>query len=157
MAQTAKRWKIVALAAAAVLAALGAWEIGGYRRAAERLAEGRALYAMHCAACHGAGLEGQPNWQTPMPNGRMPAPPHNASGHTWHHGDRELRTIITSGLSAVIPGYASDMPAFGAALNGEEVNKVLDYIKSTWPARERDYQRDRTRAERGPSEPEPQP
>ena len=37
------------------------------------VALGQKIYAQHCAACHGAKLEGQPNWRDKLPNGRMPA------------------------------------------------------------------------------------
>ena len=35
----------------------------------EALAFGKAVYDQHCASCHGAKLEGQPNWRKPLPNG----------------------------------------------------------------------------------------
>lgn len=112
------------------------------------IAQGRALYAEHCAACHGAELEGQPKWQESLPGGRMPAPPHDATGHTWHHSDWELFLITKRGMSAVVPGYESDMPAFEGILSDEEVRAVLTYIKSTWPSREREYQEGRSRLDR---------
>ena len=37
--------------------------------------------------------------------------------------------------------YESDMPAFEGILTEEQIGDVLSYIKSTWPERERDYQR----------------
>lgn len=111
----------------------------------DRITLGRALYAEHCAACHGAELQGQPNWQERLPNGRMPAPPHDASGHTWHHPDDVLFRITKEGVSAVVPGYASDMPAFDHVLSDEEIRAVLAFIKSTWPERERSYQEARSR------------
>lgn len=98
---------------------------------------GRDLYAVNCASCHGSDLEGQADWQQPLPSGRMPAPPHDASGHTWHHPDQMLLLIARDGLGAVVPGYESDMPAFGNILSDEELLVVLAYIKSTWPERER--------------------
>lgn len=110
-----------------------------------QVALGARLYAERCASCHGAKLEGQPNWQEPLSNGRMPAPPHDASGHTWHHSDAELLTITKKGLAAVVPGYESDMPAFEGTLSDEEIRAVLAFIKSTWPKTEREYQQARTR------------
>lgn len=101
---------------------------------------GRQLYVEHCAACHGANLEGQPNWRERLPNGRLPAPPHDATGHTWHHSDEQLFEITKHGLEALVPDYKSDMPGFGDKLSDEEIRAVLDYIKSTWPPREREYQ-----------------
>jgi mono/diheme cytochrome c family protein len=111
------------------------------------IAQGRNLYAEHCAACHGADLEGQPNWQQPLADGTLPAPPHDASGHTWHHSDRELFLITKHGMSAVVPDYESAMPAFEDILSDEEIWAVLAYITSTWPERERRYQQERSRAE----------
>jgi len=48
----------------------------------ERVRSGRAVYEQHCASCHGAMAEGAPNWQVRDANGELPAPPHNAEGHT---------------------------------------------------------------------------
>ncbi len=104
------------------------------------IAQGEDLYAANCASCHGAKLEGQPDWRRRLENGRMPAPPHDESGHTWHHADSDLFTITKLGLSAVVPGYESDMPAFDDILSDTEITAVIDYIKSTWPDRQRGFQ-----------------
>jgi mono/diheme cytochrome c family protein len=74
----------------------------------------------------------------------MPAPPHDASGHTWHHSDTKLRLMVEGGMAALVPGYESDMPAFRDILSPEEIGAVLAYIKSTWPHRERQYQAERS-------------
>lgn len=112
----------------------------------QTLAVGRTVYREHCANCHGAKLEGQPDWQTPLASGRLPAPPHDASGHTWHHSDRLLFEITKHGTAAVVGhGHESDMPGFGSVLSGHEIRAVLSFIKSTWPERERRYQRAMTR------------
>lgn len=102
--------------------------------------DGKALYLDNCASCHGRNLEGQPNWMKRLPNGRLPAPPHDASGHTWHHSDEQLLRIVRDGLAQIAPGYETDMPAFGTALSDAEIVAILDYIKSTWPERERNIQ-----------------
>ena len=103
-------------------------------RDAARVALGAKVYAQHCAACHGAKLEGQPNWQRRLPNGRLPAPPHDDSGHTWHHADYVLVAIVKNGLVPpyATPGYESDMPAFAGKLTDDEIWAVLAYIKSQW-------------------------
>lgn len=105
--------------------------------------DGRALYMEYCASCHGAKLEGQPNWMERMPSGRLPAPPHDETGHTWHHSDEQLLRIVRDGLAAIAPGYETDMPAFEGTLSDEEIVAILDYIKQTWPDREREAQRNR--------------
>ena len=99
------------------------------------VAMGKTLYAKHCAACHGKNLEGQtPNWRQPMPDGTFPAPPHDASGHTWHHPDAMLFKVIKySRTQSSDKSFKSTMPAFKKILSDEEIWSVLSYIKSTWP------------------------
>lgn len=100
------------------------------------VADGRRIYREACAACHGFALEGQPDWQTRMPDGRLPAPPHDPSGHTWHHPDTALFLLTKHGPAAMIndPGYLTDMPGFADVLADRDILAVLSYIKSTWPA-----------------------
>lgn len=106
-----------------------------------RIALGQKIYAGTCASCHGAHLEGQADWRSRTANGKVPAPPHDASGHTWHHSDNDLFNLTKLGVAAVVgQGYASDMPGFGGQLSDDEIRAVLDYIKSTWPARIRAVQ-----------------
>ena len=109
---------------------------------------GQRLYEENCASCHGANLEGQPDWRSRLPNGRLPAPPHDASGHTWHHTDRVLLDIVKRGTAAIVGnGYESDMPGFKEVLTDEEITAIIDYIKSTWPDRIRASQESRTLAD----------
>jgi mono/diheme cytochrome c family protein len=109
--------------------------------------DGAALYAEYCAGCHGANLQGQPDWMVRKPDGKLPAPPHDASGHTWHHADRQLLRIVRDGLDAFAPGYLTDMPSFGDRLTDTEISAILDFIKTRWPERERAFQADRTAAD----------
>ncbi|MEL0022271.1 MAG: cytochrome c, partial [Rickettsiales bacterium] len=51
---------------------------------ADVVRSGKSIYKSYCAACHGRSLKGQRNWQVRGPNGKLPAPPHDKSGHTWH-------------------------------------------------------------------------
>lgn len=97
---------------------------------ATAVAHGAALYAAHCASCHGARLEGQPEWQAMRPDGSLPAPPHDASGHTWHHGDGMLLRIIAEGGTFYLP--SSQMPGFASVLSEPEMRAVLTFIKTTW-------------------------
>jgi mono/diheme cytochrome c family protein len=106
-----------------------------------QVAQGQVVYRAQCARCHGAKLEGQPNWKERQANGRLPAPPHDASGHTWHHPDTELFGITKHGLAPYAPqGYESDMPAFDGKLSDDQIAAVLAYIKSTWPPDVRERQ-----------------
>ena len=102
---------------------------------AEMVAMGRQVYAAQCAACHGADLEGQPDWRRRLPDGTLPAPPHDASGHTWHHPDRMLFDYTKLGGGALAtPGFKSAMPGLGEVLSEAEIWAVLAFIKSRWPA-----------------------
>lgn len=96
---------------------------------------GQKVYAAQCAACHGQRLEGQPNWRERGVDGRLPAPPHDASGHTWHHPDEVLFRITKYGVAkaANLKNYESAMPAYEDRLSDEEIVAVLSWIKSTWP------------------------
>ena len=129
----------------ALAATLASW---AQAVAAEEGMDGAALYQQNCASCHGTELQGQPDGRSLGPDGRLPAPPHDATGHTWHHGDDILFRITRDGTAAVVGGgYESDMPGFGDSLRDAEMRAILDYIKSTWPERERAYQRERTQQE----------
>lgn len=112
--------------------------------------QGRALYLDHCAVCHGVDLEGQPDWRSPDDNGMFPAPPHDVTGHTWHHDDAMLIDYITRGGQAVLDdmgvAFTSGMPGFGEVLDAPEIAAILDYIKSTWPDHIRDQQAQRSAA-----------
>ena len=107
-------------------------------RDSAKVALGAKIYTDNCAACHGAKLEGQPDWREKLPSGRMPAPPHDESGHTWHHTDAVLFGITKYGVTPKYapPGYQSDMPAFGDKLSDEEVWAVLSFIESHWKTKE---------------------
>ena len=101
---------------------------------AQLVARGQEVYSVQCARCHGANLEGQPNWKEPRPDGSRPAPPHDASGHTWHHPDTLLFDIVKNGGKVyALPNEINNMPAFGDVLSNEEIAAVIAYIKSTWP------------------------
>ena len=102
---------------------------------ARLVAIGQKVYAAQCAACHGQRLEGQPNWRERGADGRLPAPPHDASGHTWHHPDEVLFRITKYGVekAANLKNYESAMPAYEGRLSDEEIVAALSWIKSTWP------------------------
>ena len=99
------------------------------------VARGSAVYAESCASCHGVNLEGQPNWRVRKADGTLPAPPHDETGHTWHHSDVQLFETTKRGTEALVGGdYKSEMRGFAAELDDEDIWAVLAYIKSQWPA-----------------------
>lgn len=103
---------------------------------------GKNIYQAQCAACHGVELQGQPNWEKPDASGRLPAPPHDKTGHTWHHSDDLLFEITKYGPAAAaeMPKYQSNMPAYENILSDDDIIAVLSYIKSSWPQQEREWQ-----------------
>jgi ABC-type transport system substrate-binding protein len=102
---------------------------------AERVAMGQQVYVSFCAGCHGPNLEGQPDWQKRLPMGNFPAPPHDETGHTWHHADQWLFDIVKDGGQHFAPPrYRSAMPAYRDMLTDDEIWAVLAFIKSRWPA-----------------------
>jgi len=105
------------------------------------IARGKLVYDQQCASCHGSKLEGQPNWRKRLPSGRMPAPPHDPTGHTWHHSDKQLFDMTKIGPAGLVPGYQSDMPVFKDTLADADIWAVLSFIESTWPPDIRERQK----------------
>ena len=153
MTRTTKKTAVI-IAALALLAAATALLIYGpslssqssYIDPADKplVASGKPIYLTYCASCHGANLEGQADWRIRKSNGRLPAPPHDESGHTWHHADSVLMEITRNGLVPGVTapeGYVSDMPAYSKLLNDHQIRAVLAYIKSSWSKQARDRQK----------------
>jgi mono/diheme cytochrome c family protein len=102
------------------------------------VALGKAVYARECASCHGASLKGDPDWRRRLPDGGLRPPPHDETGHTWHHPDGYLFQITKDGgQKSAPPGFKSNMPGFGDKLSDAEIWAALSYIKSRWPAQVR--------------------
>jgi mono/diheme cytochrome c family protein len=145
MAEPARRLACLTLALGLALAAGGARVLLAPRASfadaddPRLVARGAAVYAQHCASCHGARLEGQPHWERAGPDGRLVAPPQDETGHTWMHSDVEIVRAVARG-SRDDATAASDMPAFGAVLDADEILAVVAFIKSRWPLGVRAYQ-----------------
>jgi len=142
--------KLPALALAIVAAGVGAWLQWGRGAEAQSGADpddktlvalGEKVYAKACASCHGTRLEGEKNWKERKPDGTFGAPPHDDTGHTWHHPDALLFRITKFGGASVAPAdFKSAMPAFKDQLSDREIWAVLSFIKSRWPERVRAIQ-----------------
>lgn len=108
----------------------------------KKVERGKKVYKRFCSLCHGKNLEGQPMWHIPREDGKMPAPPHDKTGHTWHHADIVLFNITKYGL--VPPhapeGYESDMPGWKDTLSDDDIWAVLAFIKSQWPKENLEFQ-----------------
>lgn len=131
-----------------MLVALAVWRFGPDAGASgadasnpELVALGAAVYVEHCAICHGERLEGEPNWRQRRADGTLPAPPHDVTGHTWHHSDYLLFRLTRDGPAAMAGSdYRSTMPAYAGILSDREIWAVLAYIKSQWPEEIREAQ-----------------
>ncbi len=132
-------WLASLLAAAAILAAAcvseetmqqGQPDPDGAAQMDSGPRSGEQVFAMTCASCHGAGGEGADNWMMRGDDGRLPPPPLDGSGHTWHHSDNVLYGIVSEGGLGL--GFGSNMPAFKDQLTHEEIIAVLEYVKTLW-------------------------
>lgn len=95
---------------------------------------GKRVYGQNCASCHGLNLQGAPNWRQRDEDGYLPAPPHDRSGHTWHHSADYLFKMTKYGIEKMIgQKYPNNMPVFASVLHDNDIIAVLSYIKSTWP------------------------
>ena len=102
------------------------------------IANGKIAYEQYCASCHGEGLTGQPNWKVTKADGRLPAPPHDKDGHTWHHSDEILFNYTKDGGASLgIKDFKTGMPPFRSMMNDTEIWSTLAYIKSRWPEKHR--------------------
>ena len=144
------RLKAAAAAAAAVISACGQGGETGEPLDPDRVVHGGELYQQHCASCHRPDLSGDPDWKTPNDDGSFRPPPHDSSGHTWHHPDRVLLEIIRDGSD--FP--QSRMPTFGDKLTDDDIEAILDFFKDNWGPEERAYQEQVTDQDQGQS-PEP--
>lgn len=112
------------------------------------ITQGQAIYTQYCAACHGVDGQGQfPNAPLePDATGRIGAPPHNETGHSWHHSDVLLIRYVTEGGFSD-PTRFYTMPPFGDILTDEQILFVIAYIKTMWTDEQRASQRQLTEDE----------
>lgn len=131
-----KRSVFLPVGAAALIGAAAIWSAGGLVDTDELVlraddpdivARGSHVYAENCASCHGVDLAGQPDWRVQGPDGRLPAPPYDASGHTWDHDGDTLFRLTKYGLAELIddPDYASNMPAYDGILTDADIIAAL--------------------------------
>lgn len=91
-------------------------------------AAGKALYDVHCVACHLPAGAGTANWRERDPSGLLPPPPLNGTAHTWHHPLAVLYRQIMTGSA---PGVGN-MPPFKGRLSQPEALAIIAYLQSLW-------------------------
>jgi len=147
-AEPSERIRPIPLAAAAVTLAmvlfgvgyllssesLGSAELGDRRTVADlagappaQAADGKALYAAHCAACHQATGKGLSGVFPPL------------DGSEWVNGDaRVVSNILLHGVTGEIEvmgaSYQGAMPAFGH-LDDAQLAALASWIRSQWSNR----------------------
>ena len=113
---------------------------------------GRAVYRQSCALCHGSRGEGARAWQHPDRQGELPAPPHDARGHTWKHSDAMLYQIVQQGWrDAFNKTDRLTMPAFKGQLSRKETIAVIAYLKTLWTPDQQRFQREESRRQPFPA------
>ena len=68
-----------------------------------------------------------------VPKKEKPAPPLNGTGHSAHHADADMFTIVKGVPPDGTQPAPRRMPRFGVLLSNEEIWAVIAYVKSRWP------------------------
>lgn len=99
---------------------------------------GEQVYNANCLSCH-LGPTGGTIADDP--------PRHNANGHTWHHPDCALRTMIREGSAGIVQVSRSALPMqpFKDRLSRDEIDSVIAFIKTMWTPGQRNAQASFTR------------
>src|SRR5229473_1905413 len=119
---------------------------------APSLDPGRAIYQQYCASCHGADAQGASHWQERDEHGELPAPPHNAEGHTWRHSDADLYQMVIKGWRDPFNKTTRlTMPAFGSVLSPDQIRAVITYLKTLWTPEQTEFQSEESKGHPFPS------
>jgi mono/diheme cytochrome c family protein len=101
-----------------------------YPETSDLVMQGAAVYAAHCAGCHGADLKGG-TAQAP----EVQPPPLETSGHAWLHSDATLVRMVKYGIANCLGDTtAPAMPLFAEQLDDRSILAVLAFVKSRWSA-----------------------
>lgn len=91
---------------------------------AASIAQGQALYAQHCVACHGADGRGQ----GPLAAAQPVWPPNLTGPLLWRRADGDLLWHVLHGVQDA-KGRRT-MPAFGATLDEADAWALIDFMKA---------------------------
>lgn len=94
----------------------------------QQVEQGRSLYQIHCAVCHGADGSATAEWRKPGADGNYPPPPLNGTAHTWHHALDLLDETIAAGGTR----FGGVMPGFEAVMDRSERLAVVAWFQSVW-------------------------
>src|SRR5262245_54807763 len=116
--------------AAVAMAAVMVWSASAAAQEAPR--SGEALYRASCAACHGADGKG-PSAGRKL---AVPTPDLTDCSFASREPDADWAAIIHQG--GPVRAFDETMPAFGEALSQEDIQHILDYVRTMcrdrrWP------------------------
>lgn len=94
---------------------------------------GQALYSQACAACHGADGTGVPSEKLGF---NVPVP--DFSDCNFASREANLDWMYVAVVGGPARGFSRLMPSFGEALSKQQIERILDYIRSfcknkNWP------------------------
>jgi len=97
------------------------------------VARGAQLFGERCALCHGPEGQGHPDWQRPSDGAFAAAPPLNGTGNDWKKSRQELAQVIKQGVRRKAD-KAVIMPSMQGKLSERDVEDILNWVQSLWPA-----------------------
>ncbi|MBV8125017.1 MAG: cytochrome c [Burkholderiaceae bacterium] len=100
-------------------------ELAGERKSSAAKADGAAIFASRCVACHQATGQGLPGVFPPL------------AGSEWVQGkDSTVAAILLHGINGAITvkgtSYNGAMPAFKDQLSDDQIAAVLSHVRSQW-------------------------
>lgn len=97
------------------------------------LTRGASLFEKNCALCHGPQAQGHPDWQTPSDGHFAAAPPLDGTGNDWKRSRAALAATILNGVKRKTD-KEEVMPAWKGRLSERDVEDVINWMQSLWPA-----------------------
>jgi mono/diheme cytochrome c family protein len=94
---------------------------------------GARLFEEHCVLCHGPQAQGHPDWQTPSDGSFAAAPPLNGTGNDWRRSRAALAATIQNGARRK-SDKVDVMPGWKGRFSERDVEDVLNWMQSLWPA-----------------------
>jgi len=99
----------------------------------ESVKRGALVFEKNCVVCHGPQAQGHPDWQTPSNGSFAAAPPLNGTGNDWKRSRAMLAATIRNGVRRKSDN-ADVMPAWKGRLSEQDIEDMLNWMQSLWPA-----------------------
>jgi mono/diheme cytochrome c family protein len=111
-----------------------AQELPAPDRSAYLAMEGAELYQAACASCHGSDGRGEPSLPLVLPDLAVP----DFTGCSFASREPDADWIAIAHEGGPVRGFSPMMPAFGGLLGPEELQRVMDYVRTlcddeSWP------------------------